>query len=64
MSSIEKRRGTLPNMIPSPSAIEFRGREYPCYCKMPVSELNSLPEPERAKAWNHICQHLHEQGRL
>ena len=38
----------------------LRGREYPCYCKMPVSELKALPEREQARAWDHINKHLEE----
>lgn len=38
-------------------AVRLRGREYPCYCKAPVSELVALPERERTTAWNHIFQH-------
>jgi hypothetical protein len=37
--------------------IQIRGRQYPCYCKVPASELFALTERERARAWSHILQH-------
>lgn len=40
----------------------IRGREYPCYCKMPWSLLKALPEREQARAWDHINKHLDERA--
>lgn len=40
-----------------PTTVRLHGREYPCYCKAPVSELKALPEPEFWRAWNHIKEH-------
>ena len=49
-------------IVKEADTVLLRGREYPCYCKAPVSELKALPEREQDRAWDHIRKHLEERA--